>query len=174
MHWSGQWRLLPISTGCTGAVHSQISHLYASGFSLLSLLLIPLWSDSREGQMGTSSSCRGKWREEAGSDFMWKIKFPQWGKWNRVLSKVEESIPSCSPASVTLGNYVLSHGHFEHVMQGDSSLWASVEMSDELQWEMNSHRGERGCPAPFAKTAGSYWSVLEGDKAQPDRQDLIA
>lgn len=125
---------------------------------------------------------RGKWgqavlaegSEEAGSDFMWKIEFPQWGKWSRVLSKVEEGIPSCSPASVTLGNHVLSHGHFEHVTQGDSSLWASVEMSDELQWEMNSHRGERGCPAPFAKTAGSYWSVLEGDKAQPDRQDLIA
>lgn len=56
------------------AVHSQNSHLYAWDFSLLSLLLIPLWSDSREGQMGTSSSCRGKWREEAVSDFVWKIK----------------------------------------------------------------------------------------------------
>lgn len=52
------------------------------------------------------------------SDFVWEIKLSPGRQLEQGLVQGEEGNPFCSPASVTLGNHVLSQGHFECVMQG--------------------------------------------------------
>lgn len=132
-------------------------------FSLLSLLSTPLWSDSGEGWMRTSSSCQEKWREAVG-DFVWKIKSsPSEATGARSCPRRGKPTPSallhlwcwdsCSPPQ---GHFVCyAEVAFLVSFSGNVSKVA-VAVCDK--WIATD---EIGTAQPlFAKTAWSYWNVL--------------
>lgn len=111
---------------CTAKVHVCMHQIHPCHY-----VLIPLWSDSGEGQIGTGSSCKGKRREEAVGDFVWKIKLSpseaigavSWPRRGEVAPRAP-----CDAGTHFFLKDILS------VIQRCPSLWASVEMSNKLQW----------------------------------------
>lgn len=140
MHWSGEWRLYPISTDCTEAVHSQNSHLYASDFSLLSLLSTLKW-----GEWGQAILVRGN------EEKLWVILC---GKLNQALVRQLELglaqggesqllllfCPSDAGTHVLLKDIlsVLCRGGFSCMLQ-----WKCQLSCSGCLWQMNSHRWDR-------------------------------